>query len=561
MTSIKTLGKSLAEIDAEINICLGDRLTDKQLGEKWLCENSFYLFIDRAWPIIEPGCALIPSWHVEAIAEHLEALYRLDINRLLINIPPRCGKSNICSVLFTPWVWTNRPDLSFLYSSYANSLSIRDSIKCRRLLQSPWYRSLWGSQFQLMADVNNKMKFDNTKGGYRIASAVKSSATGWGASFEIEDDPNNVKESESKTIRDSTNDWHDFVMSTRYQGTLKEFRRLVIQQRTHSQDVSGLILSKQNSDWVHLCLPMEFETNSKCVTIPLRSTNGKKWRDPRTKENELLWPSGINAKQLQKLKQSDFRGDSYRISGQLQQRPSPSEGGIIKKEWFQKWQEKELPNIEFVMQSWDTALVGNRPGADKTSNCYSACTTWGIFTTSAGIRNIILLSLYKGKVEYPDLRKMAVRLSQNYYDTDLERPMSSSYKMKADQVLIEAKVSGYSLAQDLMRTNIPVMKFNPNLVGDKIARVRRVTDIIENGLVWLVCDPPSFHLNDYAQVFINDCAMFPNGESNDTIDSMSQAFIRFKQTGEILIPEDYPAIKERNWKNWNGENLRRESRL
>jgi phage terminase large subunit-like protein len=549
MTSIKNLVNQIELIDSQIDVFLGDKLTSKQEEEKWLCENSLYLFIERAWSIIEPGATFIPGWHAQAIAEHLEALYNLDINRLLINVPPRCGKSNICSVIFPAWVWTCDPSMSFLYSSYANSLSVRDSIKCKRLINSPWYKSLWGSSFRLMSDVNNKLKFDNNQGGYRIASAVKSSATGWGATFEVEDDPNNVKESESKTIRDSTNDWHDFVMSTRYQGTLKEFRRLVIQQRTHAQDVSGLILSKEDSDWVHLCLPMEYERNNKCITIPLRNTQGKPWKDPRSKDGELLWPGGINAKQLEKLKKHDFRGDSYRIAGQLQQRPSPAEGGIIKKEWFKKWTERELPKIEYVLQSWDTALVGNKTSANSTS-CYSACSSWGIFTDGLGNKNIILLSLYKGKVEYPELRRMAMRLAKNYYDTDLENPMGGGIKCEVDLVLIEAKVSGYSLASDLMRTNIPIMKFNPGMYGDKIARARRITDLIENGLVWLPCNPPSFHLNSDAETLINDCVLFPNGESNDTIDSMSQAFIRLKQTGWILNPDDYKPPIEHNWDNW-----------
>lgn len=545
--------RRVLELNHSLDKALGDRITAEQEQERWLCEKSFYLFVEKAWPVIEAGAKFIPGWHVEAICQHLEALYSLEINRLIINIPPRLGKSNLCSVLFPAWVFAKDPSQSFLYSAYASSLSIRDSVKCRRLIQSEWYQSLWGSKFSLMSDVNNKLRFDTSAGGYRIASSVGGSNTGSGAVYEICDDGNNVKESESETIRESTNDWHDFVMSTRHAGMMSQFRRLLVQQRVHTRDLSGNILSKDDARWVHLCLPMEFEKNRRCVTIPLRMTKDKVWKDPRTKEGELLWPAGVNQKQLNDLKKKDFRGDSYRIAGQLQQSPSPAQGGIIQAGWYKHWQEKDMPKFEYVLQSWDTALVGAKAGK-KSTTAYSACSTWGIFMDENENKNIMLISLYKGQVEYPELRKMAIRLAKNYYDTELDDPMGTGYSYPADLVLIEAKVSGYSLASDLMRTDIPIMRFNPNTVGDKVARARRVTDLIENGLVWLPCDPPSWHLNEYSQVLLRDSTLFPNGESNDTIDSMSQALIRLKQTGWVYHTDDFKPVKEFNWKNYENEN-------
>lgn len=547
---MKNYEKLSISINERIRLLGGRSLTDEQQKEKWLCENSLYLFVEKAWPIIEGSSPFIPGWHAQAICEHLEALYKLDINRLLINCPPRIGKSNVCSVIFPAWVWTNKPHLRFLYSSYAQSLSVRDSIKCRRLIQSDWYQSLWGDSFTLTHDVNNKLRFENTQAGYRIASSVGGSNTGEGGHFEICDDPNNVLEAESEVIRESTNDWHDFVMSSRYSGTINEFRRMVIQQRTHTRDVSGNILAKDDSRWVHLFLPMKFISNMRCITIPLRMAGNKTWRDPRKKEGDLLWPQGINAEALEKFIKKDFRGDTYRVAGQLQQLPSPQEGGIMKREWFQVWKEKEWPRFEYVLQSWDTALTGNiKTKAEKATNAYSACTTWGVFEDDMGVKNVMLLSLYKDRVEYPELRKMATRLAYNYLDTDIDNPYPKSYQRPVDLVLIEAKVSGYSLASDLQRANIPVMRFNPNVVGDKIARCRRVTDLMENSLVWLPTQAPKFeYLNEYSQTFIQDATLFPNGESNDVIDSMSQALIRLKQTGWIFNTNDPVPVPEYDWK-------------
>lgn len=533
MNKIDSL-KKLLRIKSERNLIIsGKSLTDEELEEKELCENSFLLFVEKAWPIIEGNALFIYGWHVQAICEHMEALYNLDISRLIINLPPRVGKSNICSVLFPAWVWTKDPHSRFLYSSYAQTLSTKDSVMCRRLIQSNWYQRLWGNRFRLLGDVNSKLRFDNDKTGYRIASSVGGSNTGLGGHYEITDDPNNVKKSESEVTRNETNDWHDFTMSSRYSGTMSQFRRMVVQQRTHHRDVTGNILSKNDSRWIYLCIPEEFESFYRCVTIPLRSTNGEPWKDPRKKEGELIWPQGRSREELDIFKSKDFRNSAYRIAGQLQQRPSPAEGGILQASWFKPWDQKDLPDFEYTIQSWDTALTGNN------LSCYSACTTWGVFKDKGDIRNVMLLSLFKERIEYPELRKMATRLYNHYNDTLIDEPLIYRAKNSPDTVLIEAKVSGYSLLADLMSANIPVMRFDPGKYGDKVGRCRIASELMENGLVWLPTESPNHEFyTQESEMFLEAAVNFPNDESNDIIDSMSQAFIRLKSTGWVYNKED-----------------------
>lgn len=515
--------------------------TEEQEEERALCTSSFFLFAKAAWPWIEGGHELIPAWHIQAMCEHLEALHTLTISRLIINCPPRMGKSNICSVLFPAWVWAKSPHHSFLYSSYAQSLSIRDSLKCRRLIQSPWYQSLWGHIVRLTGDMNSKLRFENTRAGYRIASSVGGSNTGFGAHYEIADDPNNVLQADSDVIREGVNEWHDYVMSSRHAGLASEFRRLVVQQRTHHKDVTGHILSKDDQRWIHLCLPMEFEKTRCCSTIPLRMSKGNVFKDPRHQEGELLWPAGMNAQQLDDFKKKDFKNDSYRIAGQLQQRPSPQGGGIIRTEWLKWWKQKDFPEFEYVLQSWDTALTSSK------LSCYSACTTWGVFKDKSGTCNLMLLSVFKERVEYPELRKMATRLAQNYHDVIMDDPLSG--RMAPDLILIEEKVSGYSLLSDLMRANLPVMKFNPTRHGDKIGRCRLVTHLMENGLVWLPTETPHHELpTEDSAIFLEAAGLFPNEESNDVIDSMSQAFIRLMSTGWLSNKEDPMPEPQEPWR-------------
>lgn len=532
---------SLARLDNKI--VLNNRqlkktimITDEQALIKEKCEASFYEFIVHAWQTLE-NREFIPGWHVNALCEHLEATYRGDIRKLIINLPPRTGKSNILSVLFPAWCWVKQPGLRFLYTSYAQVLSVRDSVGSRRLINSNWYQSLWADKFHLMGDVNNKLRFDNNKSGYRIASSAGGSNTGLGGDFIVCDDANNVVDSESEVTRNTINNWWDYVMSTRV-SSFKTARWIMAQQRTHTSDLSGHILAKNMEEWVHLCLPMEYEENRKCKTVALLP-NAKVWVDPRKKEGELLWPQGIGYLELKNLK-ADFNYDSYRISGQLQQRPSPSGGGIIQKDWFKWWREKDYPEFQYIIQSWDTALTNSE------TSCYSACSTWGIFDQH-GIKNIMLLSLMREKLEYPELRKMAVRLYNNYEDTLIDDPLKG--KNKPHHILIEQKVSGYSLLQDLMSANIPVLKFNPNQYGDKIGRCRLITHLMENGLVWLpTVLPHCKYLTEEAQMFLEAACLFPNDESNDIIDSTSQAFIRLTSFGWLINKEDPLPPPEEAWK-------------
>ena len=152
------------------------------------CEDSLYTFLQYAWRHIDPS-PFVPGWPLEAICEHLQAVCDGDIRKLIINIPPRCSKSTITSVAFPAWVWAQRfdgptsgPGTMFLHASYAQQLSLRDSVKCRRLIESPWYQSLWGDRFKLVGDQNTKTRFDNNKKGSRLSTSVGSALTGEGGS-------------------------------------------------------------------------------------------------------------------------------------------------------------------------------------------------------------------------------------------------------------------------------------------------------------------------------------------------------------------------------------------
>jgi hypothetical protein len=161
---------------------------------------SLKAFIESAWPLVE-SAPFVPGWHIDAIAEHLEAVTRSQIRNLLITIPPRHTKSTIVSVMWPSWEWIDAPERRWLFASYAESLAIRDNVRSRRLIQSPWYQNNWGDRFQFAGDQNEKRKMETDHGGHRIAVGTGGSATGEGGDRLIIDDPHNVAEIESALVR------------------------------------------------------------------------------------------------------------------------------------------------------------------------------------------------------------------------------------------------------------------------------------------------------------------------------------------------------------------------
>jgi predicted phage terminase large subunit-like protein len=409
------------------------------------------------------------------------------------------------------------------------------------LIASKWFKDRWGHKCQLTRDINTKTRFANVQSGYRIATSIGGTTTGEHVDYEFFDDPNNTANVESEVTRADTNIKFDRVFSGRFNDP-NTGRLALIQQRTHSQDLSGHLLAKNIPDLVHLCLPQEYETNRPCVTIPLKSTNGKPWKDPRKEEGELLWPEFFNEKAVEQGKRD--LGDRYAIAGQYQQRPSPAEGGIFKKSDFQWWKEPAPPRCHFILQSWDTAFSTSSHAA------WSACTTWGLFNHRDNPNNIILLSLWRGKLENPDVRRMMLRLSKNYYDTRMEYPAPEDHICKPDMILIEGKANGTPLLQDLRRAGLIINSFDPNKHGggDKTARARAVSNLIEAGCVWMPAKPPLYDkLRPHADLFVEACASFPNDvNSRDLVDSMSQALIKFRLQGMIGHPDDAYIMEEYN---------------
>jgi phage terminase large subunit-like protein len=497
------------------------------LASIYAAENSFYEFVKQAWHVVEGNTPYTDGWHIKDVCEHLQATFRRDFLRLLINMPPRCTKTTITLVMFPAWVFIHAPHERFLTSSYSADLSRDASRRCKDLIQSPWYQERWGHVYQLAKDQREKANFATDKKGAYISTSTNGTTVGRGGTFLISDDPNNVQHVESEARKRESIEWFDGTWSTRGNDP-KRTVRIVMQQRVAKDDISGHILANDEFNlWVKLILQMEFEMDRRAKTIVLPSTNGKVWEDPRTYEGELLWPQHMNENAVKMLK-NDLRTPT-RIAGQLQQRPTAAEGDLIRRSWFRWWKEETLPEIIQVIQSWDTALSENK------SACYSACTTWGLFYDIKDHLNIILLSAYRGRIGYPELRAIAKKLYYDYRD-DGYHDIKPDGHHKSDYVLVESKSSGISLLQDFSAAGIPAFGFNPDKYGDKTARVHVVSHLLESGRVWVAAKPPFFTaLLGTAAEFVESCVSFP--AERDYTDSMVQVLLRL-MGGWLRNPDD-----------------------
>ena len=310
---------------------------------------SLWEFVRAAWHVLEPAHPFVDNWHIGAICELLEAVTLRQIQNLLINIPPRHLKSLLVSVFWPCWEWGPRlrPDLRYINSSYASNLSIRDNVKSRTLIQSGWYQAQWGSVFRLRDDQNVKVKFENYHGGFRLASYV-GGGTGEGGDRLICDNPNNVTDVESDTIRNSTNEWWDLQMYNRITN-VKTAARVMIMQRTHQADLSGHVL--ETGGWTQLKLPTRFVASKRCTVTYAEGT--KTWTDPRKKDGELLNPALWDEEAIY-LEEKRLR--TFGFSGQHQQEPVPKGGGQFQRVWFKVVEELSTDFIELV-RFWDTAAT------------------------------------------------------------------------------------------------------------------------------------------------------------------------------------------------------------
>lgn len=440
---------------------------DRELAKRSLAE-----FCKMAWHVLEPATPICWGWALDAMCEHLEAVHNGDIKRLLMNVPPGMMKSLLTGVFFPAWEWgpCNSASLRYLTAAHKEPLAVRDNMKCRRLIQSDWYQQRW--PVQLTGDQNAKTKFENVETGFRESMSFKS-LTGSRGDRVIIDDPLSVDDAFSEAALEAAK--QTFLEAVPSRVNNKDSAIIVIMQRLHEADTSGVILS-EDLGYTHLMLPMRFEEGRRCVT-------SIGFRDPRKKDGELLFPERFSEAQVSELEKTM---GSYAVAGQLQQRPTPRGGGMFKSEWLKFWTPETLPGrFESMVISWDMTFK------ETATSDFVVGQVWGREQA-----NFYLLDQVRGRMDFVKTRQAFIDLAEKW--------------PKVRRKLVEDKANGPAIISALKDVVTGIVPITPK--ESKEARAASVTTFFEAGNVYL----PSPDLYPWVKTeYIPELLAFPAGAHDD----------------------------------------------
>jgi predicted phage terminase large subunit-like protein len=440
------------------------------------------------WKVVEPATTFLDNWHIDAMCESLECVSRGEIHRLIINVPPRMMKSSVISLAWPTWEWTFKPWMRYIFSSYSGSLSENLSVKRRNIVKSPWYQEQWGERVSINKDMDHREEFQNSYMGHMIATSIGGTVTGKGGDRIVIDDPHNPKEAQSDIQRQQGIDFYRETLYSRLDDK-KNGAIVLIMQRLHEDDLTGHILNSFKEDgWVHLCMPGECETESeKVISIP----NGKKYK---REIGDLLWPEREGEKEILAMK--NVLG-SYGYAAQYGQKPAPKGGGMVQDSWWRYYRRFDLNDLRFVQmcQSWDMTFK------DTDGTDYVVGQVWG--RTRA---EYYLLDMVRARMDFPKTIQAV-------------RTMTAKWP-KVKLKLVEDKANGSAIIAQLHKEIPGMVAVQPE--GGKMARLNAVAPFIESGNVYLPMPDEAPWVND----LLIECAQFPNGKKDDTVDAMSQALFR-----------------------------------
>ena len=497
-TELETLLKVLPTLpDAEKRSLLMDLERYEHAVYREKAQTGFIEFVQRMWP------GFISGRHHKIMAKAFERVVRGELKRLIINMPPRHTKSEFASYLLPAWFLGQFPGKKVIQTSHTAELAVNFGRKVRNLVDEEKYRDIF-PDLVLAADSKAAGRWNTSKGGDYFAIGVGGAVTGKGADLLIIDDPHSEQEAAiaetNPEIYDKTYEWYTSGPRQRLQpgGAI-----IIVMTRWSKKDLTGQVLKasaqRAGEEWEVIDFP---------AVLP---------------SGNPLWPEFWPLEELEALKKElPFS----KWMAQYMQQPTSDAAAIIKREWWQEWEEDEPPQCEFILMSWDTAFEKHNR-AD-----YSACTVWGVFymddhggdpevhpdDRGKPQAHIILLNAFRDRLEFPDLKRLVLREYKEW---------------QPDGLIIEKKASGAPLIYELRSMGIPVQEFTPTKGNDKISRLNAVSDIFASGRVWAPA-------TSWAEEVIEEVASFPAGEHDDYVDTVSMALARFRQGGYVRSILDEP---------------------
>lgn len=475
-------------------------------------EADLGLFTAAAWNLVEPSI-YVPNWHLDAIDEHLTAVTDGDIKDLLITMPPRHSKSLKVVVFWPVWEWVRKPYNRWVFNSYSFGLSVRDSIKRRKIIQSQWFQQRWGKKFALIEEQNTKIRYENDRHGFMLASSVGGTNTGEGGERIVADDPHNVKKAESEQIRQDAVDWWNITMSSRRNSN--DAARIVVQQRVHEGDVAGDIIEK--GGYVHLNLPTEFlfAGGSCCTTSWTVKATGEAhtWSDPRQSEGELLNPERFGTLQNEAAKLD--LGD-YQYAAQHGQNPTPPKGQIIQAQWLRYYGgpgQPLIPDFTRCSHPFTPLFSLDCSFKDHKDTDYVAGLGWAMYGADLYLMPI---RIHK-RLNFPDtVDAVAEFVGGTSLDNTKTFPgIYPQMKIK----LVEDKANGSAVISTLQHRIPGMVPFEPR--DNKEARLRASSWRFRAGNVYL----PHSSIAPWIDEYVYELCAFPKARKDDYVDATSQALL------------------------------------
>ena len=437
--------------------------------------------------------------HHRILADMLMAIESGDKDRVCVNIPPRHGKSQLVSIFYPAWFLGRNPNKKVMMVSHTTDLAVDFGRKVRNLIATDAYSSVFPT-VKLAQDSKSAGRWNTNAGGEYYACGIGSALAGRGADLLLIDDPHSEQDviNGNFIVFEKAYEWFTFGARTRL---MPGGRVAIIQTRWHMDDLTGRVVRDMSKN--------DRSDQYEVVEFPaiLEVLN------PKTNKHveKPLWPEFFDLEALLRTKASM---PAFQWNSQYQQQPTAEEAALIKRDWWQIWDQENPPKCEYVIMSLDSAAeTHNR--AD-----YTALTTWGVFFyEETNAYNIILLNSIKKRMEFPELKEMALEEYSEW---------------QPDSFIVEKKSSGVALYQEMRRMGVPVTEYTPHRgSGDKLARLNSVADIVSSGICWVPA-------TRWAEEVVEEIAGFPFMSHDDLVDSTVMALMRFRQGGFIRLPTDEP---------------------
>jgi len=451
------------------------RVNNPQAFVDELVRRDFPSFLMRAFPTIRGGAPLMLNWHIEAMAHALGLVVAGISRRMLITLPPRNLKSFTASVAWVAWQLGHDPRQSFVCVSYSNELSAKFARDCKSIMQSDWYRRTFPKTI-ISTQRTATNDFDTTVGGGRLATSIGGTLTGRGGDVIVIDDALKPDEASSEAVREGVNEWFSTTLASRLNDK-KNGAIITVMQRLHQYDLAGMLL--ESGEWDQLCLP--------AIALEPCMIGLTRGRYYERAEGE---PLHVDREPLAELLRIKASIGSVLFEAQYQQQPVPAKGNVVKAEWLRTY--LKTPEHAQIVQSWDTACK------DDERCDWSVCITAAIER-----RKIYILHVWREKVEFTDLWKMARQLARSW---------------EASTLLIEDAGNGTALIQRLRNEQpdgVP-SPIAPRAKLDKLSRLHGVSSMIEAGDLLLPEDAP------WLATFKAELLGFPSTRHDDQVDALSQ---------------------------------------